>query len=85
MTFKAYIDNIQTKTGKTPQDFRRRAEEKGFMAAGTIKPGVKAGTIVDWLKDEFDLGRGHAMAIYAVLKGGKGAGPGSKQQKNGSP
>jgi len=75
MTFKAYIDNIHTKTGKTPDDFRLHAEEKGFVADGTIKPGVKAGAIVEWLKEEYGLGRGHAMAIYALLKGGRGAGP----------
>ena len=71
MSFQAYIDNIRAKTGKTPDDFRKRAEQKGFVAGGKIKPGVKAGAIVDWLKDEYDLGRGHAMAIYALLKGKK--------------
>ena len=81
MTFKAYIDNIHTKTGKSPEDFRRLADAKGFLAAGTIKPGVKAGAIVDWLKEEFDLGRGHAMAIYALLKGGAGAGASKAKPK----
>jgi hypothetical protein len=32
---------------------------------------VKAGTIVKWLKEDFQLGHGHAMAIYALLKGVK--------------
>jgi hypothetical protein len=32
---------------------------------------VKAGTITDALKAEFELGHGHAMAIYALLKGMK--------------
>jgi hypothetical protein len=63
MTFQAYIDNIKAKTGKSPDDFRRLAEKKGLLA-----PGVKAGQITAWLKDEFDLGHGHAMAIYATLK-----------------
>jgi hypothetical protein len=36
---------------------------------GEIKPGIKAGEIVQWLKDDFDLGHGHAMAIYTLLKG----------------
>jgi hypothetical protein len=30
---------------------------------------VKAGDIVKWLKEDFDLGHGHSMAIYALLKG----------------
>lgn len=63
MSFQAYIDNIQAKTGKSPDDFKAIAEAKGLL-----KPGVKAGDIVGWLKDDFDLGRGHAMAIYATLK-----------------
>lgn len=74
MTFQAYIDNIRAKTGHGPEDFRRIAAEKGFLADGTIAKGVKAGQIVDWLKQDFDLGRGHAMAIYELLKGGPRAG-----------
>ncbi len=63
MSFQAYIDNIQEKTGKTPQDFERLARAKGLM-----NPDVKAGQIVAWLEEDFGLGRGHAMAIYATLK-----------------
>jgi len=71
MSFQAYINNIKTKTGKGPDDFRKLAEQKGFTHKGQIKPGVKAGEIVKWLKEEFDLGHGHSMAIYALLKGMK--------------
>ncbi len=28
MSFQAYLDNIQTKTGKSPEDFKKLAEEK---------------------------------------------------------
>ena len=63
MTFQAYIDNIQAKTGKTPADFKVFAEKKGLLA-----PGTKATAITDWLKSEFNLGHGHAMAIYATLR-----------------
>ncbi len=34
-----------------------------------LKPEVKAGQIVEWMKTDFGLGHGHAMAIYALLKG----------------
>jgi hypothetical protein len=71
MSFQAYLDNIQAKTGKTPGDFKKMAEEKGFTENGALKTGVKAGEIVDWLKEEFALGHGHAMAIVALLKGHK--------------
>jgi hypothetical protein len=73
MSFQAYIDNIKTKTGKTPEDFKKLAEKKGFMQKGEIKNGIKAGEIVAWLKKDFNLGHGHAMAIYAVFKGIKQA------------
>lgn len=69
MSFQAYIDNIKAKTGKTPADFRKLAEKKGFLEKGKIKPTVKATEITNWLKEEFQLGHGHAMAIYATFKG----------------
>ena len=71
MSFQAYLDNIQAKTGKSPNDFRKLAEKKGFTVHGRLKPEVKAGDIVKWLKQEFKLGHGHSMAIYALLKGMK--------------
>lgn len=71
MSFQAYIINIKAKTGKGPGDFRKLAEENGFVENGQIKAGVKADEIVKWLKEEFGLGHGHAMAIYALLKGVK--------------
>ena len=62
MSFQAYIDNIQFKTGKSPEDFRREAE-----AAGIISPDMKATTLVEWLKKEYGLGHGHCMAIWNVF------------------
>ena len=69
MSFQAYLDNIRARTGKTPADFRAMALEKGFASADGIAPGVKATQITDWLKADFGLGHGHAMAIVALLKG----------------
>ncbi len=69
MSFQAYLDNIKTKTGNAPEDFKRLAEQKGFLINGQIKAGIKAAEIVNWLKEDFELGHGHAMAIYALLKG----------------
>ncbi|MBX7153951.1 MAG: DUF4287 domain-containing protein [Bacteriodetes bacterium] len=63
MSFQAYIDNIKAKTGKTPDDFYKIAEQKGLLA-----PGTKTGEIVAWLKEDFDLGHGYSMAIYATFK-----------------
>ncbi len=69
MSFQAYLDNIQAKTGKSPDDLIQLATEKGFLENGILKPEIKAGEIVQWLKDELDLGHGHAMAVYAFFKG----------------
>ena len=71
MSFQAYLDNIKSKTGKGPGDFKKLADQKGFSINGQLKPETKAGEIVNWLKQDFELGHGHAMAIYALLKGAK--------------
>ena len=67
MSYQAYLKTIKDKTGKGPADFRAIAEEKGFTKNGDLI--AKAGDITGWLKQDFDLGHGHAMAIYALLKG----------------
>jgi hypothetical protein len=69
MSFQAYIDNIKTKTGKTRADFEKLAEKKSFIIEGKLNPKTKATDITNWLKDEFELGHSHAMAIYATFKG----------------
>jgi hypothetical protein len=74
MSFQGYLDTIKTKTGKGPEDFQQLADQKGYAENGRLKSGVKAGQIVGWMKDEFGLGHGHAMAIYALLSGKRKAG-----------
>ncbi|SHL19624.1 DUF4287 domain-containing protein [Flavobacterium chilense] len=69
MSFQGYLKTIKEKTGNGPAEFKALAEQKGFTADGKLKSEVKAGDIVNWLKEDFDLGQGHAMAIYALLKG----------------
>ena len=71
MSFQAYLDNIEAKTGKTPADFRKLAGQKGWMKAGKLTTEIKAGEVVAWLKKDFALGHGHAMAIVALLKGSR--------------
>ena len=58
MSFQTYLDNIEAKTGKTPDDFARLAAAKRL---------TRHGEIVTWLKADFALGHGHANAIAAVL------------------
>lgn len=65
MSFQAYLDNIEEKTGKTPNEFIALVGKKGLNT-----PETKSGEIVAWLKEEFDLGHGHAMAMAHVIKHG---------------
>lgn len=64
MSFQAYLDAIEEKTGKTPNDLIALATTKGF------DKNTKAGDILSWLKDEYGLGRGYGMALVSVFKNG---------------
>jgi hypothetical protein len=64
MSFQSYLDNIEDKTGLTPRQFIALATERGFGSE------TKAGEILDWLKADHDLGRGHGMALVHVIKNG---------------
>lgn len=64
MSFQAYLDAVEDKTGLTPRRLVELAKEKGFGE------GTKAGPILEWLKDDYDLGRGHGMAIVHVITKG---------------
>ncbi|ALH78838.1 DUF4287 domain-containing protein [Sphingopyxis macrogoltabida] len=69
MSFQAYLDNVEAKTGKSAAELKAIAIDKGLADDGGLAPGVKATAIVDWLKRDFDLGHGHAMSIVAYIKG----------------
>ncbi|WP_457964653.1 DUF4287 domain-containing protein [Arthrobacter sp. D1-29] len=65
MSFQAYLDAIEDKTGLTPRQLVEKARERGYHL-----PDTKAANIVDWLKEDYGLGRGHAMALVHVIKKG---------------
>ena len=65
MSFQAYLDTIEDRTGLTPRELLAKAQERGFEG-----PTVKAGDVAAWLKEDYGIGRGHAMALYGVLKNG---------------
>jgi hypothetical protein len=69
MSFQGYLNTIQARTGKSPDDLRAYAAEQRWLEDGKLRPDVKAGAIVEKLKAEFRLGHGHAMAVVALLKG----------------
>lgn len=64
MSFQAYLDAVETKTGLTPRQLIDLAREKGFDET------TKATPIVQWLAEDYGLGRGHAMAMVHVITKG---------------
>ncbi|MFG6491011.1 DUF4287 domain-containing protein [Microbacterium sp. P03] len=65
MSFQAYLDAIEKKTGLTPRQLLDLAKKRGFDG-----PSVKAQEVIAWLADDYGLGRGHAMALVSVIKNG---------------
>ncbi|HEU0296930.1 MAG TPA: DUF4287 domain-containing protein [Anaerolineales bacterium] len=61
MSFQAYLDNVEEKTGKTPNDFIAEAKEKNI---------TEFKDIIAWLKNDYELGTGHARAIAYVIRNG---------------
>jgi hypothetical protein len=59
MSFQAYLDNIQEKTGKTPNDFVAEAAANGL---------TQSRDILAWLKADYGLGLGHARALDYVIR-----------------
>ncbi len=64
MSFQAYLDTIEDRTGLTPRQLVDLAAQKGFG------PSTKAGEIVAWLAADYGLGRGHVMALVHVITKG---------------
>ena len=64
MSFQAYLDTIEKKTGHTPRQLIDQAHAEGFDAATRATP------ILEWLAEEYGLGRGHGMALVHVITKG---------------
>jgi Domain of unknown function (DUF4287) len=64
MSYQAYLDAIERKTGRTPAELLEEAREQGFGAT------TRAADFTAWMADTHGVGRGHAMALYGVLKNG---------------
>ena len=63
MSFQAYLDAVKAYTGLDADGILALAKDRGVY-----KSDMKAMELVDLLKREFDLGRGHSMSIWAVFK-----------------
>ncbi|WP_129658602.1 DUF4287 domain-containing protein [Rothia halotolerans] len=64
MSFQSYLDAAEAKTGLTPRQIIELARQRGFDES------TKAGPILEWLKEEYGLGRGHGMALVHVITKG---------------
>ncbi|MET0523650.1 MAG: DUF4287 domain-containing protein [Nocardioides sp.] len=64
MSFNGYLKTIESRTSLGPDDFRTLAAERGLLEGGNVEPGE----VIAWLARDYGLGRGHAMAVVAVLR-----------------
>ena len=58
MSFQAYLDKVESITGKAPKHFVAEAKKKKLATHKEI---------LDWLKGDYGLGTGHARAIAHVI------------------
>ena len=66
MSFKAYAQNIEEKTGKNLSEYYILAEKKGFIVDGKI---VAAHTqMLNWLKSDMKIGHVYANFIITYFK-----------------
>jgi hypothetical protein len=62
MSFQAYLDNIEAQTRQSIQDIIENGNKKGIF-----KHDLTATEWVTWCKETYQLGRGHAMALWKHL------------------
>ena len=59
MTYKAYIDNIQAKTGHGPEYYLGESQKLGLTTHAEL---------LKWLKSDCGLGHGHANAMILYIR-----------------
>lgn len=59
MSFQAYLNNIEKHTGKTIIEIQEKASLDGLF-----KDDLKATQFVSYMKETYDLGKGHSMALW---------------------
>lgn len=60
---KAMVAAVELSTGRNVADFAKLAASKGLGGKET-----KPGPIISWLKEDFGLGHGQAMAIAHAIR-----------------
>jgi hypothetical protein len=66
MTYKAYMRNIEAKTGKNPQDFWILSNKLGLVKEEKI--AVTRSKLLEWLKSDIGLGHVHANTVILYLR-----------------
>lgn len=66
MSFQAYLDALERRTGRTPAELLEEAAARGYG------PATKAAVVLEWLATDYGVGRGHGMAFVHLLKNGVG-------------
>ena len=66
MSFKAYIQNIEAKTGKSRDDFWELAIKLGFIKDDKIV--ATHSQLLKWLKSDIGLGHVHANFMITYLR-----------------
>ncbi len=66
MTYRAYMDNIEAKTGKSPEDFWILANKLGFIKEGKVV--TTHAHLLKWLKSDIGLGHVHANMVIMYLR-----------------
>jgi hypothetical protein len=66
MTYKAYMHNIEAKTGKSEEDFWELGNKMGFTKEGKIV--ATHAQLLKWLKTDIGLGHVHANFIISYLR-----------------
>lgn len=61
MSFQAYLDGAEKKTGRTPQQLVDEAAERGLTSHAEV---------LAWLTQDLGLGTGHARAVAHVVVNG---------------
>ena len=64
MSFQVYLDAVEAKTHKTPDELLAEAVARSYG------PQTKVGVVADWLSSDYGVGRGHAMAFFHVVRNG---------------
>lgn len=77
MSFQAYLDALEEKTGSTPRQLLDIAAGKGFSGEN-----VKASEVLEWLKTDYGVGRGHGMALVHVIRTAPPSTPNTSDQPN---